>query len=62
MQFTLLGQSAGFPIGELLEEAAVVFTDGESGCCLDSGDKLRVAGKRLDGMPGIPGIPGRLAR
>ena len=42
MQFTLLERFAG-----LAEEAAVVFTDGESGCSADWGDKLREAGKRL---------------
>jgi hypothetical protein len=31
----------------LAEEAAVVFTDGESGCPAVWGDKLREAGKRL---------------
>jgi hypothetical protein len=38
----LLERFAGLP-----EEAAVVFTDGESGCSADWGDKLRGAGKRL---------------
>ncbi len=47
MQFALLEQFAGLPFGGLPVEAAVVFTDGESACCLDAGDKLRVAGKRL---------------
>jgi hypothetical protein len=31
----------------LLEESAVVFPDGESGCSADWGDKLRGDGKRL---------------
>ncbi len=38
----LLAHFAGLP-----EEAAVVFTDGESSCSADWGDRLRVAGKRL---------------